>query len=123
VSEETGQREVYVEAFQASGFRHQISVGGGGDPVWSRDGRTVFYKNRDDLFRVGVDRSRGFSAGKPERLFERQYVRADLDYDVAPTERFLMIKPSEEELKPSQLKVVVNWVDELARRVPSGVTR
>jgi len=123
VSEETGQREVYVEAFPASGFRHQISVGGGGDPVWSRDGRTVFYKNRDDLFRVGVDRSRGFSAGKPERLFERQYVRADLDYDVAPTERFLMIKPSEEELKPSQLKVVVNWVDELARRVPSGVTR
>jgi hypothetical protein len=50
-------------------------------------------------------------------------VRADLDYDVAPTERFLMIKPSEEELKPSQLKVVLNWVDELARRVPSGVTR
>ena len=123
VSEETGQREVYVEAFPATGFRHQISVGGGGGPVWSRDGRAVFYKNRDDVFRVGADTSRGFSAGKPERLFERHYVRASFDYDVAPTERFLMIKPSEEELKPSQLNVVVNWVDELARRVPSGVRR
>jgi hypothetical protein len=56
-------------------------------------------------------------------LFERRYVAGGLDvmgldYDFAPDGRFLMLKPSADELAPRGLHVVLNWVDELKRRVP-----
>jgi hypothetical protein len=30
-----------------------------------------------------------------------------------------LIKPSADELAPARLKVVLNWIDELTRRVPT----
>jgi len=42
---------------------------------------------------------------------------------VAPDGRFLMVKPSEDELASPHLDVVLNWVGELARRVPVGKGR
>ena len=52
-------------------------------------------------------------------LFQGPFVRNVLDYDVAPDGRLLMIRPGVEELAPPDLHVVLNWVDELKRRVPS----
>jgi hypothetical protein len=40
------------------------------------------------------------------------------DDDLAPDGRFLMVKPGPEEQAPRGLHVVLNWVDELNRRVP-----
>jgi hypothetical protein len=71
------------------------------------------------MFAAAVDLASGFRTAKPAMLFEGRYVNdLALDYDVAPDGRFLMIKPSDEELVPAQLDVVVNWREELARRVP-----
>ena len=67
-----------------------------------------------------VNTTHVFTSGKPVRLFEGRYVATFLDYDVAPDGRFLMIKPSEDEQAPPRLNVVLNWTDELARRVPKG---
>jgi hypothetical protein len=52
-------------------------------------------------------------------LFEGDYVIGELglDYDIARDGRFLMIKPSPDELRPG-FQVVLNWADELARRAP-----
>lgn len=72
-------------------------------------------------------RASAWAAGKPTLLFQRGYVAAHIQtvamatYDVSPDgKRFLVIKPSEEELLPRSLNVVLNWTDELVRRVPSG---
>ena len=70
------------------------------------------------MFAVPIDTRRGFSAGKPVMLFQGRFVSNVLDYDVAPDGRFLMMKPGDEEQTPPDLHVVLNWVDELARRVP-----
>ena len=115
-SGETGRAEIYVTDFPSSREHHQISVDGGREPVWSRDGRELFYRRGPDMFGVPVNADRRFSAGRPTMLFEGPYVRNVLDYDVAPDRRFLMIKPSQDELSPPELRVVVNWVDELMRR-------
>ena len=59
---------------------------------------------------------------QPVPLFAARYVvgrTAGFAYDVAPDGRFLMIKPGAEEQAPARLNVVLNWVDELARRVPT----
>ena len=44
-SNETGLSEVYVERFPDLGNKEQISTGGGQDPVWSFDGRELFYRD------------------------------------------------------------------------------
>src|SRR5206468_8813500 len=119
-SQETGRSEVYVDAFPALDSHHQVTVEGGREPIWSHDGRELFYRSGREMFAVPVDTGRAFSTGKPVRLFEGRFVSEVLDYDVAPDGRFLMIKPSEEEQAPAHLNVVLNWVDELVRRVPSG---
>ena len=66
-----------------------------------------------------------FSAGKPRMLFEGPYqpaVAAFPFYDVSPDgQRFLMLKPVESQTSaPTQINVVLNWFEELKRRVPSG---
>jgi hypothetical protein len=44
------------------------------------------------------------------------------NYDVSPDgQRFLMLKPPESaEAAPTQINVVLNWFEELKRRVPPG---
>jgi len=48
-ADETGQPEVYIQHFPAGGVRVRVSESGGRMPVWSRDGRQLFYWNRDQL--------------------------------------------------------------------------
>jgi hypothetical protein len=43
------------------------------------------------------------------------------NYDVSPDgQRFLMVKASEQEQASTQINVVLNWLEELKRRVPTG---
>ena len=51
--------------------RRKISSGGGVEPVWSRDGKEIFFRKGDAMMVVPVE-SRGseLRAGTPERLFE-----------------------------------------------------
>jgi hypothetical protein len=129
LSDETGRSEIYVESFPASGARQLVSADGGDSPVWRRDGRELTYRRGATMLAVSVDTTIGFSAGKPTRLFEGNYVTTvssiagAVDYDVAPDGRFLLVKLSEEERASPHLNVVLNWADELARRVPAGKRR
>lgn len=96
-----------------------MSFDGGREALWSHDGRELFSRSGPRLFAVRVDTAGAFTAGKPTLLFQGRYVVEPIDYDVAPDGRFLMIKPGEEEQAPPRLHVVLNWIDELARRVPT----
>ena len=95
------------------------------EPVWARNGRELFYRNGDRLMVVDVTTQPTFTAGTPKVLFEGQYVDsvvvANTEYDVAPDgQRFLMIQPIEREGGLSQIQVVLNWFEELKRRVPAA---
>ena len=62
--------------------------------------------------------------GKPEKLFDNIYASGSLlgpaNYDVtADGQRFLMVKPADTERVPVPIHIVVNWFDELKRRVPT----
>lgn len=45
-SNESGDYEVYVQAFPGPGEKHRISSNGGGNPAWSSNGRELFYLGR-----------------------------------------------------------------------------
>ncbi|MGH9316439.1 MAG: protein kinase domain-containing protein [Thermoanaerobaculia bacterium] len=123
VSDESGRDEVYVQPFPGPGGRWQISYSGGAEPVWSRDGRELFYRSAEKMMAAGVTTQPTFSAGSPRVLFEGDYVttrRGEAAYDVSPDgQRFLMVR-RDPRSAPVQLNVVLNWFDDLQRRVPTG---
>jgi len=74
---------------------------------------------------VGIATQPSFAVGKPQMLFEGPYESPPVpnaNYDVSPDgQRFLMVKPSEQEqAAPTKINVVLNWFEELKRRVPTG---
>ncbi len=118
VSNESGRPEVYVRPFPGAGPRWQISTNGGQLPRWARDTGELFYREGPKMLAVTVVTSPPFSASKPRLLFEKTAVLDEFDV-TADGARFVMIDKSEEPA-PTQINVVVNWHEELKRKVPTG---
>jgi dipeptidyl aminopeptidase/acylaminoacyl peptidase len=116
-SNESGTTEVYVASYPKADQKFTISTGGGSNPRWSRSRRELFYRAFTKMIAVDVQTTPSFRAGAPKELFGGTYV---LGFDVSPDgQRFLMIKPpSVQAMRADQLVVVVNWMDELRRRLP-----
>jgi len=124
-SNESDRFEIYVQPYPGPGGRWQISTEGGREPVWNPNGRELFYRNGNKMMAVDIATQPGFAASKPRMLFEGRYEPAPIpvaNYDVSSDgQRFLMVKPAEQEQAPKmQINVVLNWFEELKRRVPSG---
>jgi serine/threonine-protein kinase len=123
-SNETGRAEIYVRPFpNVSGSRTQISTGGGTRPVWSRDGREMFYLWQTAMMAVPVQTTPVFKAGAPQVLFKGDYSAplVGRTFDVSPDgKKFLMLKAAPEVKAPAQSSIIVvqNWIEELKRRVP-----
>jgi hypothetical protein len=88
--------------------------------VWARNGGELFYRSADKMMAVAVSTNPTFQAQKPRVLFEGEYERPDplTSYDVAPDGRFAMVR-GEAQSAQSPLHVVLNWFEELKRRVPA----
>ena len=122
-STESGPSQVYVQPFPGPGGKWQISIEGGGEPVWGRNGRQLYYRHSDRMMAVDVTTTASFSAGKPRPLFEGRYmaIPAFTSYDVAPDgQRFLMVKETEPQEAPKQINVVMNWMEELISKPGGG---
>ena len=118
-SNESGRAEIYVETYPNLTEKIAISTDGGTCPVWSHDGRELFYRQGDAVMVVSVDTGAGLRPGKPRRLFAGPYRGESQEpaFDVSPDgRRFLMIK-SDDAATLRQINVVQNWVEELKQRV------
>jgi Tol biopolymer transport system component len=121
-SDESGHNEVYVQPFPRGGAKWPVSVGGGSEPVWSRNGHELFYRGPDGMMVVSFTTSDStFKADKP-RVWAA--VRLDLVqwFDLAPDgKRFIVV---EDEVEPrgaaTPVTFVLNFFDELRRLAPSG---
>jgi eukaryotic-like serine/threonine-protein kinase len=125
ISDESGRWEIYVQPYPGPGGKWQISTEGGTEPVWNRNGRELFYRSGDKMMAVDIAAQPSFIAGKTRVLFEGRYEPTPgttPNYDVSPDgQRFLMLKSGEAgEAAPTQVNVVLNWFEELKRRVPTG---
>jgi Tol biopolymer transport system component len=127
VSDESGEEEVYVRRYPGPAGSQLISVDGGREPVWSRDGRELFYRRGDLLMVVPVESTNTILTTRPPQvLFKGPYSRGVrgsglVGYDVAPDgQRFVMLQPVESQTGgATQINVVLNWFEELKRLVPT----
>ena len=115
-SSESGRFEVYVRPFPENGARIQVSDNGGAEPVWSRDGKALFYRAPlGDVMKVGVTTGSAFSIGARSVALRGDYLTdaTHASYDVSPDGRFLMLQRAGAE---SQTVVVHNWGRELREK-------
>jgi serine/threonine-protein kinase len=136
-SDESGRGEIYVRPFpEVNKGRWQVSTHGGNSPLWSPDGRELFYRSNDATMAVAVETDPTFNPGNPEVLFRGNYFSGNIlqivmtHWDIHPDgERFLMIKPqgaAGEDSAPGDapaqvfrnIHVVLNWFEELKELAP-----
>lgn len=120
-SNETGRFEIYVRPFGRPGGSTTVSTNGGNDPLWSPDGREMFYFEGKNFMSVEIRTKPAFDAGPPKKLFEGKFASGfNRNYDITPDgQRFIMSAYTQPD-KPMQINIVLNWFDELKRLVPSG---
>jgi len=122
VSDESGRSEIYVQPYPGPGGKRLISTEGGTEPVWNVNGRELFYRSGDKMMAVDIVAQPAFNAGNPRMLFEGPYASLVLvpGYDVSSDgQRFLMVKPNDQQAAVAQINVVLNWFEELKRHVPT----
>jgi serine/threonine protein kinase len=117
VSDETGDYQVYVTAYPGPGPTVAVSTKGGLSPIWSADGRELFFRLGSKMLegRMSSAQPLGFSA--PVELFDGPYTLDLMGHqreDVAPDgRRFLMVENSDD----FPIVIVQNWSLELGRVV------
>jgi serine/threonine protein kinase/Tol biopolymer transport system component len=119
-SDESGRFEVYVQNFPGPGGKRQVSTEGGNWPIWARNGRELFYLSSNKVMGVSVATQPNFTASIPQiiadipsRLSNRL---GNSGYDVSPDgQRFLFVKANTEKGPPDEVRVVLNWTEELKR--------
>jgi serine/threonine-protein kinase len=117
VTDQSGAGQVVVQPFPGPGGQVQVSVSGGAEPVWSRDGKRIFYRDGRYVIAASVSTDGGFSVTGRTELFADRYVFAQAphaDYDVLPDgTRLLMIRSEE----TPDYDVVYGWRSELHARM------
>ncbi len=129
-SDESGRNEIYVRPFpEIDKGKWNISTSGGDSPIWSPDGRELFFRNGDSIITALVETDPVFKPGKSETLFRGTYVGLygmdTYPWDISRDgKRFLMMKeigaalPAEGGPRP-KINIVLNWFEELKQRVPT----
>lgn len=122
-SDESRVMQVYVRPLPGPGSRVQVSVDGGSNPVWSRDGRKLYYANNQQMIAATVTTSPTFAVIERRTLFGSDFndLPGHANYDVSPDgKHFVMVKPS---VSGDQVIVAHNWRAELRAKRHSASPR
>jgi serine/threonine protein kinase len=125
-----GIGDIYIRPFPSVSREWKVSVNGGREPRWSRDGKELFYLERlipkSVLMAVAIhpDASGSLQLGTPDKLFEFQssigYVPQLNLFSYSPHlngRRFLVMVDANAEAAPV-INVITNWQKLNAERSP-----
>ena len=121
-TDESGQPEVVVQPFPGPGGRVQVSNGGGSEPVWSRDGRRLFYRGDEKFMSATIGTGPTFAIAARDTLFADEYMYATnphANYDVMPDGSFIFLKAASE----GNMVVVTNWKSVLRSRMAGAAAK
>ena len=123
VTDASGTSQVVAQSFPVAGGQVQVSVSGGSEPVWSRDGKTIYYRDGRHLVAASVATNERIAVTSRTTLFPDNFRFAQAphaNYDVAPDgKRFLMARNS----RTPEYQVVFGWGTELKARMQAGGAR
>jgi eukaryotic-like serine/threonine-protein kinase len=117
-SNESGRDEIYIQPYPQGGSRLTVTTSGGDQPVWARDGRTLFFRSNGGVcaidFVAGVQpKVSNVRVLFPDR-FDNPQAGNHTGYDVFPDGRLLMLQSSTDpESTRTKIVMVFNWLEEL----------
>jgi Tol biopolymer transport system component len=117
VATEAGRREVFVRPLPGPGAQIAVSSDGGTEPVWSPDGRTLYFRGLTNLMAVSVVERPTLAVSAPVALFADTFYRsvAHTGYDIFPDGReFLMLGGWGR--AQSRVYVLVNWMQTMGKQ-------
>ena len=115
---DSGTCQLYVAPYPGPGEQQQVSADGGWDPHWSPDGREILWGGDGGVMAVSVTRAGStLKLGKPQLLFKTQGGFADVSPD---GKRFLIVQDLPT-TPATQINVVLNWTENLARATSTSV--
>jgi serine/threonine-protein kinase len=120
----TGEATTYVQPFPPTGAKYEIARGG--RPMWSRDGKELFFVPAPSQFMVVSVRSDPEFVFTSPAIVPRRFGLAPpmnpRPYDILPDGRFITVDVTNlaGELQSAQINVVLNWFDELKAKVPAA---
>ena len=119
-SDESGQIEVYVQAFGNHTGKWRVSSNGGRMPRWRADGKELFYIIGDSQFMsVPIETGDTFKIGNPVPLFRMQLAELGVsaenrtEYAVSSDGKRFLINKRIEEATPSFITIITNWTQSL----------
>jgi len=123
-AEVSSRSEISVAPFPGPGPRRQVSTNGGTEPLWSRDGRELFFQNGATLMGVNVTGGSTLSASTPHVVHEGRFLKSINGNTPSSITRdgtrFLRIQQVEPERAITHIDLVLNWFDELKARLVAG---
>jgi serine/threonine-protein kinase len=134
LSDASGQTELYVQRYPEGGRRWQISAGGGQSPLWSPDGRELYFWRGDRMMAVSIETNGGRFTPHKERQLPQPEFSALLDWDISPDgKRFVVVgrlatvvtaddptvtnaSPNRVAAQVPEIRVVTGWFEELRKK-------
>lgn len=114
-STQDGPLQVYVQPFPPTGARYQVTDVRGTTPIWSPDGRRIYYFNEGKLYAATVRTSPSFAVLSRDVVLDvagyNLFPPVHANYDIAPDgKHFLLVRPMD---VSAGLVVVHGWQREV----------
>jgi serine/threonine-protein kinase len=122
LSNQSGQSEVYLSPIPGPARPMKVSADGGVEPLWSRDGKELFYWSNDrQLMAVEVPSDTSLASGAARPLFGGTFLSAAASWrtriDITPDgRRFILIRRGAQEDETKELRMIPNWFAQLTER-------
>jgi hypothetical protein len=123
---ETGAAQVYASSFPVSTAKVRISNDGGGEPLWSRDGKSIMYRSGASILAARLTFTPSLQVVSRDTLLANSpFESFSLTEQMGPTDvgadgRILGLLPTKNRF---QLVVVPDWRPELEKRVATSPSR
>jgi eukaryotic-like serine/threonine-protein kinase len=116
------QQQIWARSYPDGKTVHQISVAGGGEPIWcDRCGAIVYSLGAGHFVSVRISSGEDLVWEPPTKAFDAEYIESNgRSWDLAPDGQRILVSKRSRPTERQRIRLVQNWFEELKRLVPSG---
>ncbi len=105
--------EVFLVTYPQLTQPIQVSSNGGQEPLWSPDGKELFYRKGDDIMVVSVTMDDKLSVGEPSVVLrDLSIAKTWANYRLSPDGKRFLVLQRDPDAVPRQINVILDWAKE-----------